>query len=185
MSPQQSTSQKRPWLDIRNRHFFPPLSNYTLYKSLNRWSTSLALAGYRLIVLQPKRGYLITSCFYFLYFPCCFCHCYLALSHLALESPSPILVLYGERYGLIGLAPFLPFRGLVGLLVVGFCQTGLLGLFLFFSFLWTFIALCFCHYFLIFSFFPFCLLLGFFFFGYWAPFIKKRVSTLFTVVEYE
>ena len=132
-------------------------------------------------------------------------------SSIKSESPSPILVTFEERYGLIRLAPFCLFLGLWILLFMlistrlarwaFFLSFFFFGPIPFFFFLkgtilqwqalsygrwanvfhspffmgipslWAFIAHCSCHYFLIFSFFHFCLLLGFFY--HWASLVKN------------
>ena len=102
MPSQQSTSQKRPYLDTENRPFLA-------LHQITPFATSLALARYKLVVLWPRCGYLITFYFCLLSFPCCSCCWYLALSHFALASYLPVLIFYGEWHGLIMLAPLLPF----------------------------------------------------------------------------
>ena len=90
---------------------FPP--NHTLCKSLNCEPTSLALAGYRLMVLRPQCCCSTTLCFCFLSFPHCFCYCCSSLSCFALASFSArAYPLCQMEMGLLGLPHFCLFLGL-------------------------------------------------------------------------
>ena len=106
----------------------PP--NHTLCKFFDCEPTSLALAGYRLVVLQCC--YSTTLCFCFLSFLHCFCYCCSSLSCFALASFSAhAYPLCRMAMGLLGLPHFCLFLGPMGLLVVIFCQVGPLYLFFF------------------------------------------------------
>ena len=118
MPSQQSTSQKRHWLDTRNRHLHPPPPpppNNTLCncKSLNYEPISLTLAEYKLVMLWSKCGCPFTS-----YFVVLFSHSISATDVwsclvLRLTFFLPIFIFYGGWNGLIGLVPLLPLLGLV------------------------------------------------------------------------
>ena len=134
MPSQHSTSQKRHWLDTRNRPFhpLPPLlPNNTLCKSLNYEPISLTLAEYKMVVLWSKCGCPITS-----YFVVFFSHSITAADVwsylvLCLAFFLPMFIFYGGWNGLIGLAPLLP---LLGPVYYYFLLARPLGLILFFFF---------------------------------------------------
>ena len=140
MPSQQSISQKKPWLEIGNRPFFP------LHQTTH--SVNLLTVG-----LPPlywldtgwwcsDHGVIIPLLFFFFF---SFYYCWSTLSHSTPASFLPMLILYGGWHGLIGLAPLLPLLGPVGLPVVTSCWAGPLGLISFSLSFRAFIVLCFYH----------------------------------------
>ena len=152
----------------------PP--NHTLCKFFDCEPTSLALAGYRLVVLRPQCCYSTTFCFCFLSFLHCFCYCCSSLSCFALASFSAhAYPLCRMAMGLLGWPHFCLFLDQWACLLLFSAK---LAHCTFFSFplpFQTFMALCFCH----------CLLISFLHLSLlvigllccWALFTKKQVST--------
>lgn len=132
-------SQKRPWLDTKNKPFPPPLQTTPSVNLLTmgppplHWlDTGWWYSNHSVVVLLLPASF---SFFSTLFLPlifgfALFCS-WILFTHVHF---------YGERYGFIRLAPLLPLLGPVGLLAAIFCQTGLFGLLSFLSFFWTFTA---------------------------------------------
>ena len=80
--PSKEFSQKKLWLETQNR-LFSPHHQTTPFESFDSGATSLVLAGYRLVVLQPLCAFSTILYFCLLPFPHRFCHGRLVLFRLA------------------------------------------------------------------------------------------------------
>ena len=77
--PSKIYSQKKSWQETKYRPPFPPTTKPHPLNPLDHGPTSLVLAGYRLVVLQPFCAYFTIFCFCLLSFSRRFCHSRLVL----------------------------------------------------------------------------------------------------------
>ena len=78
--PSKIYSQKKSWQETKYRPSFPPTTKPHPLNPLDRGPTSLLLAGYRLVVLQP---FYACSTIFYVCLPCHFCRSRVALFYSA------------------------------------------------------------------------------------------------------